>query len=188
MEQAYHRKVTKEIIQAVYPEIDQDVMSCIVRSSLLNELRELFRRRRELHFDRIPYGDHESTWDIGILEIRYRLMRYRWNYNRRKFRRACRQVGILINMIEDFFCHSNAFDLPEYAQEETVSSLIRLGPYPSFEGCSLMFTSYTFFQRMRRRDDGYSHSRTLGSYPSGQELDIIAQTTKQFFSHYGIIV
>ncbi len=188
MEYTSHQKMTREIIEAVYPDIDHDVRACLERSSMLVHFREVICRRRELHFDRIPYAGHESAWDIGMLEMRYRLMRYRWHYARKKYRKACREVGILIHMIEDFFCHSNTFDLPEKARDEVVRSLVRLDGYPKLEDVSLMFSSYALFQRLLHRDDGYSHSRTLGSYPTEREMDLIASTMKEFFNHYGIIV
>ncbi len=180
--------MTSQVIESVYPEINRDLKSCLTRFSTLVGIREFFWRRRELHFDRIPYASHQSTWDIGVLEIRYRLMKYRWFYKRGRIRRACREIGILILMLEEFFCHTNIFDLPQGAKDKVTYALIRLEPYPQMDDASLMFTSYSPFQGLLRRDDGYSHSRTIRRYPSEQELQLIALTVKKLFSHYGIIV
>ena len=188
MEHSNHRRLTMQIIDSVFPDIEEVIRNCLIRASIAVDIRECIRRRREIHFYRIPYAVHETAWDIGMLEMRYRLMRYRWQYKRGKVKTSCKEVGLLIHMIENFFCHSNVFDLPEPMKQSSVTSMISLGEYPRFNGASLMFVSYGFLHRFRMRDDGYTHRKTRNSFPNEPDIEEISEAVQRFFWHYGIIV
>jgi len=188
VERLYHRKLTVKIIDTVYPDIDRVVRNTLIRAGISIELKNFFVHRRDLYFERIPYAPHESAWEIGILELRYRLMRYTWFYKRGYILRACKEAGMLIHMIENLTCHSNLLSLPEEAAEQVIQSLISLSSYPHMEETQLQFASRDALQIFGFRHDGFIHKKTCGWFPDDNEIQFIAGVVGRFFKHYGIIV
>lgn len=180
--------MTNDVIMRVYPEVSEELKRCLFNSSILLDLLSLFRRKREQHFERYPFASHEIAWEIGILELRYRLMKYRWHYQRRAFRRACREVGVIIHMIEDFYRCSNVFDLSPDDAAEVLNRLIALDEYPQLEGEPLVIASKSLLQLFGLQQDGYTYQQAAHRNPSSEQLDQIAAGVKRFFDHYGIIV
>ena len=184
VELAYHRKLTLQVLDEVFPDLTPALRVWMVRGNLSTDWLGYIIYRRTAHFDRIPFASHESAWELSILEVRYHVMRCRWYHTRNAERRACWEAGRVLHIIQDFFCHSNFFDLPGSSQQRISQALLGLEAYPELPGIPLQITSWGLLQCIGFKQDGFTHKDHHHDCPRPAELRMVAENKRKFSKTY----
>ncbi len=187
MEAAYHKKLTLQLLDEVFRDVKPALRIWVVRGNLSADWKSWIWYRRAAHFDRIPFASHESAWEISILEIRYHVMRCRWYQTRGAVRRACWEAGRVLHILQDFFCHSNFFDLPGSSQYQIAQAMLNLEGYPQVPGVPLKITSWGLLQLFGFKQDGFIHRDYNHDRPGPAELRMVSEHLVKFSKTYLIL-
>lgn len=184
MKARYHKETAGKALAMIYPSLSREMRGMIIHADLMVDYQAFFRYRRELHFDRIPFASHESAWDASILAMRYHVMSYRWNMSCGRVEKSCKELGVIMHIIQDFFSHSNAADLPPQQQEFCIDQLLAMGEWPSM----LWLTSFGVLNLFGSRLDDFSHKEHHMDSPDKHILSLTSRTLALFLKRYPLEV
>jgi hypothetical protein len=106
-----HRRMTRDALKEVFPELGRRDARRILRGNLFVAYCSYVRYRREFHVLRIPFSPHADAWEMGLLAVQEREARIARALKSGRRRKILREAGALLHTVQDFFSHTNYYTL-----------------------------------------------------------------------------